>query len=127
MDERCPLPALQILQRPPYVPEPCLIEEIEVAVRPTRVNQAGSRIDKELKVGGLILSGSAISTRGHASHYISGRFASRDLTCLQMRSQLFLSIENAPLDRSDGDVFRSRDLVIFPLLDKAQGQSLALA
>jgi hypothetical protein len=50
MDERCPLPALQILQRPPYVPEPCLIEEIEVAVQPARVNQAGSRIDKELKV-----------------------------------------------------------------------------
>jgi hypothetical protein len=48
MDERCPLPALQILERPPYVPEPCLIEEVEVAIRPTRVNQAGSRIDEDL-------------------------------------------------------------------------------
>src|SRR5580704_6275899 len=55
------------------------------------------------------------------------RFASGDLMCPQMRSQLFLSVENAPLDRSDGDVLRSRDLVIFPLLDKSQGQSLALA
>jgi hypothetical protein len=127
MDEFCPVPSLQILQRLSYVPQPCLIEEIEVPIRPASVNQARSRVDKELKVGGLTLSDSAISTRGHASHYISGRFASRDLMCLQMRSQLFLSVENAPLDRSDGDVFRSRDLVIFPLLDKAQGQSLALA
>ena len=55
------------------------------------------------------------------------RFASGNLACLQMRSQLFLSVENAPLDRPDGDVFRSRDLVIFPVLDKAQGQRLALA
>jgi hypothetical protein len=59
MDERGPLPALQVLERPPYVPEPCLIEEIEVAVRPTGVNQAGSRMDQELKVRGLrIRSGS---------------------------------------------------------------------
>ena len=65
MDERCPLPALQLLRRPPYVPEPCLIEEIEVAVRPGRVNQAGGRINKELKVRGLIPSGCAISIRGH--------------------------------------------------------------
>jgi hypothetical protein len=42
MDERCPVPALQILQRPPYVHEPCSIEEIEVAVRRTGVNQTGS-------------------------------------------------------------------------------------
>ena len=70
MDERCPLPALQILQRLPYVPEPCLIEEIEVAVRPARVNQAGGRIDKELKVCGLIPSDGTISTGTHCSHYI---------------------------------------------------------
>jgi len=50
IDERCPLPALQILQRPPHILEPCLIEEIEVAVRPTRVNHAGRRMDEELKV-----------------------------------------------------------------------------
>src|ERR1700733_9993348 len=55
IDERCPLPALQILQRPPYIPEPCSIEEIEVAVQPTRVNQAGSRMDEELKVCRVIL------------------------------------------------------------------------
>src|SRR5271170_4581177 len=48
MDERCPLPALQILQRLSDVPQPRLIEEIEVPVRPARVNQAGSRVDKEL-------------------------------------------------------------------------------
>src|ERR1700736_4252221 len=39
MNERCPLTALQILERPPHVPEPRLIEEIEVAVRATRVKQ----------------------------------------------------------------------------------------
>ena len=55
--------ALQILPRPPCVPEPCLIEEIEVAVRPSRVNQAGGRIDKELKARDLIPSHGAISIR----------------------------------------------------------------
>src|SRR5580704_7033068 len=70
MNERCPLPALQILQRPAYVPEPCLIEEIEVAIRPARVNQAGGRIDKELKGRGSIPSGCAVSTRGHGSYCI---------------------------------------------------------
>ena len=40
MEERCPLPAQQIVQRSPNVLQPCLIEEIEVAVRPARVNQA---------------------------------------------------------------------------------------
>ncbi len=64
MDERCPLPATQIIQRPPYIPEPCLIEEIEVAVWPTRVNQAGGRIDQELKVRRLIPSDSTSSIRG---------------------------------------------------------------
>src|SRR5580700_9682577 len=70
MDERCPLPALQIPERPPYVHEPCLIEEIEVAVGPARMNQAGSRIDEELKVRGLIPSGGTISIGSHGSHYI---------------------------------------------------------
>src|SRR5271170_4698464 len=64
MDERRPLPALQILQRSPHVPEPCLIEKIEVAVRPTRVNQAGSGVDEELKVRHLTSSDGAISIRG---------------------------------------------------------------
>jgi hypothetical protein len=70
MDERCPLPALQILDRAPYVPEPCLIEEIQVPVWPTRVNQAGGRMNQELKIRGLIPSSGAISVGGHGSHYI---------------------------------------------------------
>jgi len=121
MDVRCPLPTLQILKRPPYVPQPCLIEEIEVPVRRTRVNQAGGRPWLAL----YSLRCSPIPRLWVS--IISGRFATGELAGLQMRSQLFLSVENAPLDRSDGDLFRSRDLVIFPLLDKTQGQSLALA
>ena len=70
MNERCPIPTLQILQRPPDVGEPCLIEEIEVAVRPARVNQAGSRIDKGLKVQRVIPSDGAISGGSHGTHYI---------------------------------------------------------
>jgi hypothetical protein len=63
MNERCPLTALQILERPPHVPEPRLIEEIEVAVRATRVKQAGGRIDKELKVRSLISSDGTIGNQ----------------------------------------------------------------
>jgi hypothetical protein len=46
------------------VPEPCLIEEIEVPVLRARVNQARSRIDKQLRVRVLISSDRAISIRG---------------------------------------------------------------
>jgi transposase-like protein len=42
-----------------------LIEEIEVAIRPTRVNQAWGRVDKELKVRSWILPDCSISIRGH--------------------------------------------------------------
>ena len=65
MDERGPFPALQILERPSDVPEPCLIEEIKVAARPARVNQAWYRINKRFKVGDLIASHDAVGIRGH--------------------------------------------------------------
>jgi hypothetical protein len=70
MYERCPLPALQILQRPPDVPEPCLIEEIETAVGRTRMKQAGGRIDKELKVQDLVTWDRAVAIRDHDSYCI---------------------------------------------------------
>jgi hypothetical protein len=47
-----------------------LIEEIEMAVRPARVNQAGGRIDQELKVRDLISSDGSISIRGHGWYCI---------------------------------------------------------
>ena len=50
MNARRPFPALQLFQRPTYILQPSLIEEIEVAVGQTGVNQAGGRIDQELKV-----------------------------------------------------------------------------
>src|SRR6266478_3835703 len=73
MNERCPFPALQIIHSSSYIPVPLLIEEIKVAVRSTRVNQAGARIDKELKVRGLVPSGGTISIGGHGWHYIPFR------------------------------------------------------
>src|SRR5215472_668870 len=48
-----PFPALEIFQRTPNILQPSLIEEIEVAVRQTGVNQAGGRVDQELKVQSL--------------------------------------------------------------------------
>ena len=37
-----------------------------------------------------------------------------------MRRQLFLGIENSPLDGADGNGLSRRDLVVFPILDKPQ-------
>jgi hypothetical protein len=67
---------MKIVQRPPYLTEPCLIEEIAVAVRTTRSNEAGGRIDKELRVRGLITSDCDVYAGSHCSNDIP-------LTCLQ--------------------------------------------
>ncbi len=48
MDCGCPLPALQILERPAHVRQPSLIEEIEVAIRQSGVDQRWGRVDDEL-------------------------------------------------------------------------------
>src|SRR5271165_2672185 len=45
-----PSPTQQIFQRPTHVVEPTLIEEVEVSVRQTGVNQGGGGVDQEPKI-----------------------------------------------------------------------------
>ena len=49
MNCSCPFPAKQIY-RPPHVAQPSLIEEIEMTVRQTGVDQRRGRIDNELEI-----------------------------------------------------------------------------
>ena len=85
--------------RPTYA-EPCLIEEIEVAVRPARVNQAGGRIDEELNVQGLTPSGGIVSIGGHRSYYILSR-------CLNPSSRLTQGSSGNPLRNNESPGIRS--------------------
>src|SRR5437016_12065236 len=48
MNANGPVPALYVFERESHVLQPCLIEEIEVAVGQTCVNQRRNRIDEKL-------------------------------------------------------------------------------
>ena len=75
MNYGCPLPALQILQRPPDVLQPALIEKVQVAVRQTCVDEGGSRIDEELKIRGRPGAIGVLGGGSHGLHYILVRAA----------------------------------------------------
>src|SRR5207245_2146163 len=57
----------------------------------------------------------------------SGSLACNVLACSQIRRQLFLCLKHPPLHRPDRDGLGGGDLVVFPLLDKAQRHDFALA
>jgi hypothetical protein len=95
-----PFPALHILERPPDILQPRLIEKIEVAVRQAGVYQGGSRIDEELKVRGRPGALGVVGGRSHGSHYILFRavFASIRIEGRSLFSWSWRNFESRCLD-----------------------------
>src|SRR5271165_5506116 len=108
-----PSPTQQIFQRPTHVVEPTLIEEVEVSVRQTGVNQGGGGVDQEPKVGRL--GRRFIGKRPHLSPVrdvgcwhvtLAGRMLTQVAPILiddvaghsgDSKSQMKDSVENAPV------------------------------
>jgi hypothetical protein len=87
-----PSPTQQIFQRPTHVVEPTLIEEVEVSVRQTGVNQGGGGVDQEPKVRSLACP--LITKRLPRSHARNFRRAHVSLTdrTLRLGSANFITV-----------------------------------